>query len=398
MQRRHDLRAAVLLAAAVALTACGSTSRHTYAAAHGSEPEIQAPRVAKAPARQRSRGVATIASLQPIPIDPSILEIQPDSASTEATTHPTWAAYTHEHRFDCVGPRDQLAAPAELTLDHGAATLHGWHLAWRPPAGASPDLVTVGVLGATKDAFEDTLANLDHFLAVFDGAGVDVIVLAGDIGYTPEDIAVVVERVAASGRLVLALAGNAEPVPGFHRAIGQVAVRRPNLIDGNLVRLVELGPASLVTLPGYYDPRFIASEDGCHYGPDDVEALAPIFEQAAARPVLVSHGPPRSQGPGALDVAYDAGNVGDPRLAALMRRHGVRLGLFSHILESGGRATDPITHTRVAPGTWSTSMWLNAGAATSLPQDLHGGRTIHGMAAIVELGPAGARYRIDQVP
>ncbi len=391
---QSHLRAALVVLISLALAACGGTARHTYAVADDAEPEIRAPRVTK-PAPRRNRGVATVASLRPIPIDPSILEGHVDDEPTEATTYASWAEYTHDHRFDCVGPLDQLAAPSALPLDHGSATLHGWHLDWQPPAGASAH-VTVGVLGATKDAYEDTLANLDHFLAAFDAAGVDVIVLAGDIGYTPEDIAVVLDRVARAGRLTLAIAGNAEPVRGFHMAVGQVAKRHPNVIDGNLVRLVELGPASLVTMPGYYEPRFIASDDGCHYERDDVEGLTPIFEQAQARPVLISHGPPRSQGARALDVAYDAGNVGDPGLAALMKRHGVRLGLFSHILESGGRATDPLTHTDVAPGTWSTSMWLNAGAATSLAQDLHGGRTIHGMAAIVELGPQGARYRIDE--
>ena len=163
---QSHLRAALVVLISLALAACGGTARHTYAVADDAEPEIRAPRVTK-PAPRRNRGVATVASLRPIPIDPSILEGHVDDEPTEATTYASWAEYTHDHRFDCVGPLDQLAAPSALPLDHGSATLHGWHLDWQPPAGASAH-VTVGVLGATKDAYEDTLANLDHFLAAFD--------------------------------------------------------------------------------------------------------------------------------------------------------------------------------------------------------------------------------------
>ena len=383
-----------LLASAGCATGSSGGGGGRYAV-HDDPPPRMAPIRASAPAPGAAapRRVE-VASLRPVPIDPELLH-GPDVDDAPAATYPSRGEWAREHRFECVGPRAVIDPPAHLRLDHGRAVHHGWRVEWTPAFDTPEDQpVRLGVLGAPKDAWEGTLANLRRLLSTFDQAGVDVIVVAGDLGYTAGDIATTLALLGASGRLVLALPGNADPVRGFHHAVAEVARRHPNVVDGSLVRLVELGPATLVTLPGYHDPRFIASEDGCRYEPEHVEALAELFDAARARAVLVAHGPPRGEGPGAIDFAFDAGNVGDPAVTAALAASGVRLGLFSHILEAGGRATDPVTGRAVAPDAWSTALWLNVGAATSAEQDLHGGAVSHGMASVVELGAQGARYRV----
>ena len=393
----------LVLSVAWLLTACGGAAPppHHYAVQADADPIMPTPAaVDPAPVRAAPRVAAARPAVKPRPEPPPTLAVPARVELPDAPlrTFRDWSEYLHDHRFVCSGERGLLVAPVALRFRHGRATLHGWHLDWHAPDGHPEHSVTLGVLGATKDAYPGTLANLDHFLAAFAQEGVDVIIVAGDIGYAPEDIAKVLERLALSGRLVVAITGNAEPIRSFHSAIIDVTRRHQNLIDGNLVRLIQLGPASLVTVPGYFDERFMAAEEGCLYDGDDLEALDPMIEAADSPVVLVSHGPPRGAGEHAIDVAFDAGHVGDPSLRDLMERHAIDMGLFSHILECGGRAVDSESGESVAPETWSAQALLNVGAATSLEQDMHDGTSRHGMAAIVQLGPRGMRYHMIHAP
>ena len=111
--------------------------------------------------------------------------------------------------------------------------------------------------------------------------------------------------------------------------------------------------------------------------------------------VLISHGPPRSKGPRAIDRAFEAGNVGDPGLALIIADNDVRFGLFGHILEAGGQASKDL-----ARGIWAKSgethprLYVNAGSASSTPWTMHDGQASTGLGMIVRFGPAGASYQV----
>ncbi len=327
------------------------------------------------------------------------LELEVDGGApaeaARAETFADWDIYQHEHRHQCVGSLDRLARPAHITFAGGNAALEGYKMRVQLTDATAERDLRVGVLGAPKDALAATQDNLLHFLEWFRAEGVRVVVVNGDIGYSGEDLTATFELLGTSGLLVIVHAGNADPVGEFNRAAREVGARHPTLVNGNLVRLIEVGPASLIILPGYHDGRYIASGAGCQYYGEDVADLARLVDEAAGTPVLVAHGPPRGSGSASIDQAWDAGAVGDEQLTAFMASRKVRFGIFGHILEAGGRAVDPQTGQALASGAWADAAWLNAGSSTSLSVDLQDGGEHHGMAGIVELDGARMRHRWD---
>ena len=82
------------------------------------------------------------------------------------------------------------------------------------------------------------------------------------------------------------------------------------MINLDLVRRVDADGFTLVSLPGYFDRRFIAESSGCNYKPEDAQALGRLARGSKNPVVLISHGPPRQSGKLALDVTTDGKNVG----------------------------------------------------------------------------------------
>jgi Icc-related predicted phosphoesterase len=317
-----------------------------------------------------------------------------EAVRADVSGEASWASYQTEQRFECVGAMSTLETPYVFRAGEANVTLDGWRGVVERQ-GDAKRVVRLGVLSAIKDKYPDTLMNLTEFIQWFESEGVDVIVLNGDIAYESDDMAVVLEHVARSSRPIWVIPGNADPVSGFNLALRQLSVRFPHLISGSFVRLLQVGDVALVSLPGYYDPRFIAGGGGCQYYGDDVKQLADIVKRSKGTPVLVSHGPPKGTHPNDLDYAFDAGNVGDARLNKVMKAASIRLGIFGHILESGGRVLRGVNGKTVATGKWSNRLWVNAGSVSSVEQDLHDGASHQGMAAIVEIDPAKKKGRVS---
>lgn len=304
----------------------------------------------------------------------------------------SWATYQLEHRYDCAGRLDILDPPFEFTIGENTGTIHGHRMDFTLGRTAKPRSVRVGVLSGPKDTSDNTMANIDYFLEWFKKRRVDLVVVNGDIGYAPNELEETMTRLATSGFLVVVSAGNADANVPFNRAARDVSAQHPNLINGNLVRLIDVGPVSLLVLPGYHDPMFVSPGDGCQYYREDLADHAKLAAAAKGKPVLVAHGPPRGGDEKALDYAFDAGNVGDTALNRFIDAEGVNVGIFGHILEAGGRAVDPATGRRLKANTWSDQLWINAGCATSLVTELHDGTKHAGMAAVVEVDGRRARY------
>jgi Icc-related predicted phosphoesterase len=317
-----------------------------------------------------------------------------EAVQEEVSGQASWLAYQTEQRFECVGALTTLETPYSFRSGDANVTLDGWRGVVERQ-GDPKRAVRIGVLSAIKDKYPDTLMNLTQFIKWFESEGVDAIVLNGDISYESDDIAVILEHVARSSRPVWVIPGNADPVAGFNLALRQLSTRFPNLISGSFVRLLQIGDVALVSLPGYYDPRFIAGGGGCQYYGDDVKLVAEIVRRSKGTPVLVSHGPPKGTHPNDLDYAFDAGNVGDARLNMVMKTASIRLGIFGHILESGGRVLRGVNGKTVDTGKWSNRLWVNAGSVSSVEQDLHDGASHQGMAAIVEIDPSKRRGRVS---
>jgi Icc-related predicted phosphoesterase len=332
-------------------------------------------------------GRAAAENVDPIE-DPEILGPMPE---------PDTAMYKYlkARRLKCTSEWFELASPVELTINGRTYTYSGPALKANKP---DPDgVVTLGVLGAVKDYSEDARTALDNFLKRFEKEKVDALVLVGDIAATEFEITQVLLRCAKTKLPVLAVIGNSEGRAAFNRAILAALKVAPNVINFNIVRRVELGGATLISLPGYRDKRFVHQTSGCLYKDRDLKVLGRIVEKAPAPVVMVSHGPPAGRGKHALDYAVEAGNVGDVGLGGFIKKEEIPFGLFSHILEAGGQAVDDQDRT-VKPGKWVKRLYINSGSANPLNWQLNTGKLSCGMAAVFRVKQDQANYTLIRLP
>ena len=327
---------------------------------------------------------------------PAIEELQTDAIAAGPEVYTSWDTYQHEHRFDCVGRLDTLEPPQDVRLGEWAGSIEGHRMVVNRRDGKEPTSLRIGVLSAPKDASPTTLANIDFFFEWFKKKGVTAVVVNGDVAYAPEEFDVTLQHLAESRMLVIVTAGNADANGTFNRVMRKVSAERPNLVNGNLVRLVEVGPLSLLLLAGYHDPNFINPTDGCQYYREDLLTQGELARQSRGTRVLIAHGPPRGTRTVDIDYAFDAGNVGDPAINQFMSDNQVSYGIFGHILESGGRAINPLTGRKVKHNQLTDGLWLNAGCATSLETMLHSGVAHVGMAVVVEFNREKARYWVNR--
>ena len=296
--------------------------------------------------------------------------------------------YQVDNETTCIGASDKAFDKADAWAADGfqfevsgaRAQVH---------AAVPPKETRLGLMSAIKDFSPETRANLEQFAAAFRKAAVSAIVVDGDSAYGVDDqdstLTELFAWLGAQGVPVYAIIGNSESRSSFNRALLAAYRKHPNVINLDLVRRVEGDGFTLVTLPGYYDARYIHESAGCRYKPEDAQELTRIARGAPSPVVLVTHGPPKQAGKAALDVTDDGHNVGDPDLAAAIGEARINFGVFGHILESGGRATDLEGKRSIKPGQLAAALYVNPGPAFADPWALNNGGTSHGMAAILTL-------------
>ena len=260
--------------------------------------------------------------------------------------------------------------------------------------------ITLGVMANTKEDTEDNLANIKAILEFFKAEGVEAIVVAGDLGESEGQIKNVLNPIAAEGLPTFVVIGNRERKVDFNNAVEAVAKTHPGLVNLNFVRLAALDDVTLVSVPGYYDKSYIHAQDGCHYQSGDLKIVQEAMSAATkGKPVvLVSHGPPKQEGPDAIDRTLEQANVGDPALTAAIKSAGIPFGIFANIQEAGGRATDPTGKTVVAPQTAVSAMYLNPGATDSVSWQMNDGTRSVGMAATMTIDGGKASYKVFRIP
>lgn len=298
----------------------------------------------------------------------------------------SWAEAVERYGDRCPAPFFTLTTTGTRTIGGTTFTIHGSRI---ERVGDRVDTFTIGVLGATKDATPETLANLRRAEREFRRAHVDVVLVNGDlVGGTLDGVDGVVDMLGTVFALpVLVHSGNSEWMTRYNEALHAAESKWPQIVNLNFVREVDWSGIHLVSLPGYFNRRFLR-EGACHYGDDDVEALGEWvtpYVEAGQPVILTSHGPPLGEGAHALDVIHEGANVGDPALTTLLDDNEIPFGIFSHILESGGRALDaPQAETAVAlpMKTPSPRLYVNVGASTAFAWGMLDGKTSRGQAAI----------------
>jgi hypothetical protein len=237
----------------------------------------------------------------------------------------------------------------------------------------------IGVLSGLKDADEENVAFIGKLVAELKRRGAEVLIADGDLGDNADEQETLLGILTEGGAPVLAVAGNREVRSELDAAEAEVRKKGGRIIDLSHTRIVELGDATVVGLPGGFERRQLHSEGACIYVQRDIDAVSAVLDRVPPPVILVAAVPPRGQDGKALDVS-EGQNLGDPRLVPLLQK--AQFGIFGQVWESGGRAVDR-KGAAVPPRTESDQLFLNPGAADRTPWPLADGSTVAGQAALL---------------
>jgi Icc-related predicted phosphoesterase len=317
------------------------------------------------------------------------------AAPARADEPSSLATWEDAYQFDCNAPWKQFDPPEQLDFEGFHYALSGGvvkvtRLAPRPHKTAA-----LGLLAGIKDLEPETQALLTRFLADFEKADVDAIIVGGDTQSEPEPLLQILEFVAkGTKRPVLVIAGNMERAGALSFAINAVRKGgRLNLLNMDLSRRYDGEGFDLVSLAGYHDKMFLHVAGGCIYQDKNLDEAERAAASANDPVVFLSHGPPRQHGQRALDFVPGVDNVGDARLTDLLKRAKISFGVFGHILEAGGTGTDLAGHP-LPTGKFTSELYVNQGSANPLPWKLNDGSTSYGLAAVLTLDGKKARYDV----
>ncbi len=264
---------------------------------------------------------------------------------------------------ECAAPLDP-GPSTDVTIGTRAAKASGSKLTFTDKD--SDGTLTLGVLGPVNEDSGENMLALKKYLKFFADEKVDAIVIPGDVGEVADGIARVLKTVATESKVpVLVVIGNSECRAEFTDGVDAAKKEASGVVNMNQYRVVEFPEATLVSLPGYYDPNFMRCQTGCRYFKSTVDEVITAAKESKAPVVMVSHGPPHGTGNAALDFS-SAGdlNAGDVEVNRALKEGAIPFGLFSNIKESGGRATaEPEAATQVKEGTPSKTLYVAAGPA-----------------------------------
>lgn len=312
----------------------------------------------------------------------------------------TQAQWEEASQFDCIGPFTHFAPPdvqehEGFRYEYTGATVKVRRLGARPGRQ-----VRLGLLAGIKDLDPETIATVGRFLADFEKADVDAVVIGGDTASDPQLLETIYAHLSsATKRPLLVIAGNMERGASLNYALSKVRSETgaKHLVNLDLVRRADFDGADLVSLGGYHDRAFLHLSGGCIYTDKHLDSLEAAAGAADDAVVLLTHGPMRQKGQQALDYVPGADNVGDPRLTAVVERAKIAFGITGHILEAAAKGTDAAGKV-LPPKKLHPSLFVNQGSANPLPWKLNDGTTAWGLAAILTVDGKKASYEVLRGP
>ncbi len=151
--------------------------------------------------------------------------------------------------------------------------------------GAKSELA-IAVIADAGGAAPQTVAGLGRLRAQFDQAHVDLVLALGGMGATQPELEATLGVLADRATWpVVALPGDLESMPAHVAAIAALRARHDAVVDGRLVRWIELPGATIGTLPGAGDlARLVAANGRLRLATGRHHAC--LYAELAARPGL----------------------------------------------------------------------------------------------------------------
>jgi hypothetical protein len=177
---------------------------------------------------------------------------------------------------------DTPALDAETIQLGTAKWMVGGHTFERAPRDST---ATIAVIADAGGAAPTTIAALGRLRERLDAAAPQLVLALGGMGTTQVELEATLGAIAEHAPWpVIALPGDLEDVGAQTAAIAALRARGATVLDGRLVRWIEIGGATIGTVPGGGDAgRLVAGDDGCGYTPGQVTA---VLAELTARPGL----------------------------------------------------------------------------------------------------------------
>ncbi|MBF93668.1 MAG: hypothetical protein CMH58_00705, partial [Myxococcales bacterium] len=118
-----------------------------------------------------------------------------------------WKEMTQKAKYQCPARTVTFESPDSITIGNLMVDRLGSRFVMKG-ASVQEGKLTIGVLGAIKDAAKDTRKNLDAFKAWFEAQGVDLIVANGDVVTDDFELQDVFNLLADFKKPILVFAGN----------------------------------------------------------------------------------------------------------------------------------------------------------------------------------------------
>ncbi|MGV3620913.1 MAG: metallophosphoesterase family protein [Archangium sp.] len=310
-----------------------------------------------------------------------------------------FAVWEERYQFDCNGPFENFS-PADVKTREGWVFEHtGGTVKVRREKPRTAKKPTLGLLAGLKDLEPESKAMIDSFIAQFEKADVDAIVIGGDTSSEPDGLDEILAYVAkATNRPLLVIAGNMERGAALNYSILKIRkTGATHLLNLDVIRRYDGDGVDVLSLGGYHDKAYLHLAGGCIYKDKDLEALERAAAAADDVTVLLTHGPPRQKGQQALDYVPGAENVGDPRITSLINKAKISFGIHGHILEAAARGTD-LSGKVLPQKKFHPALFVNQGSANPLPWKLNDGTTSYGLAALMTFDGKKASYEVLRGP
>ena len=306
-----------------------------------------------------------------------------------------WAAWEEAYQFDCNAPFAGVAKPEVKTGGGFVYEFAGGTIKVRREKPRKEKAAKLGVIAGIKDLEPETQDALKKVLALFEAADVDALVIGGDTAEAPKDLDKIYGfLVETTKRPILTIAGNTERGGAHNYAVAKLRKAGSfHLINMGLSRRYDGEGVDLVSLAGYHDKRYLHLSGGCLYTDKAVGEAVSAAKAADDPVVLLSHGPPKQTGKQALDYVPQVGNVGDPALGELIKQGKIPFGVFGHILEAGGHASD-LAGKLLPQKKLFGALYLNQGSVNPLIWKMNDGTTSYGLAAILTVQGKQASYEM----